>query len=333
MEMSSLVDKDDTIRSTEPRSRVHSDALHKEYSASEGDITALLPMWECDEEKNLVAFDTDVMTCMDKELNLERLNAVHDKLWLVGRPEPPRPLHHQVILGRELVITERMDMHLVWASDRMFLKPLSPVLIDKRFWKEAWTPKDTVQAADSLDGNKVDKHDVVQRARGFLFSYAALIRHESDFRIATEKNLIPKTTWLEWKTFIRDLDTSSTEPNFYHTINKRFWYGELRLSRLNKIYFYSQTPLKGYVSRWNRYGAFWEENFAWVAIVIVYVTLILSAMQVGLGTTALEDSAAFHSASYGFTVFAILGPLAAGAAFFLWFCLLFLSNWNETKRF
>jgi uncharacterized membrane protein len=53
-----------------------------------------------------------------------------------------------------------------------------------------------------------------------------------------------------------------------------------------------------------------ERNFAWVLTVIVYVTVVLTAMQVGLATTNLNEDAQFNQASYVFTVFSILAPLA-----------------------
>jgi hypothetical protein len=92
-------------------------------------------------------------------------------------------------------------------------------------------------------------------ALGFLFSYAALITHESDSNIAQEKRLLPKeVTWTAWITFMKDFDTE----NIYDKIDDRFKYGELRLSRLNKIYRLMRCPLLlgAYMSHWNQYGSF-----------------------------------------------------------------------------
>jgi hypothetical protein len=102
-------------------------------------------------------------------------------------------------------------------------------------------------------------------------------------------------------------------------IDPRFIYGELRLSRLNKIYFLSQRPLlRGYMSHWHQYGTFFQDNFSWLASATVYIAIVLTAMQVGLATKSLADNDAFQS--YGFTVFSILGPLAAACFIFLAFC-------------
>ncbi|GKT49793.1 uncharacterized protein ColSpa_09974 [Colletotrichum spaethianum] len=61
-------------------------------------------------------------------------------------------------------------------------------------------------------------------------------------------------------------------------IDPRFYYGELRLSRLNKIYFFWKTPLRGYKSRWNQYGSFFQDNFTWLASLTVYIAVVLTAM-------------------------------------------------------
>lgn len=61
---------------------------------------------------------------------------------------------------------------------------------------------------------------------------------------------------------------------------------------------------------------------------IIYVTIVLTAMQVGLATTELSTNDSFNRASYGFTVFSILGPLAVFiiAAFIVLVLVAF--NWN-----
>jgi hypothetical protein len=56
-------------------------------------------------------------------------------------------------------------------------------------------------------------------------------------------------------------------------------------------------------------------------------------MQVGLATDTLQNNHAFQSASYGFTVFSILGPLIAVGLFLLAFCYIFISNWAATVMY
>lgn len=162
-------------------------------------------------------------------------------------------------------------------------------------------------------------------ALGFLFSYVALISHESDFLLAKEKRLIPEEVkWPDWRTFVGELDTE----HIYPKIDLRFIYGELRLSRLNKIYILSQRPvLRGYLARWHQYGSFFGDSFAWLASAVVYVAIVLTAMQVGLATKSLANNDAFQSVSYGFTIFSILGPLVATGLIVLTFCYMFVNNW------
>lgn len=97
-------------------------------------------------------------------------------------------------------------------------------------------------------------------AQALLFPYAALISHESGFFIAKDKHLLPaEVKWPAWKTFVKQLDME----HIYQKIDARFIYGELRLSRLNKIYRLSQRPfLQGYMSHWHQYGSFFQVNFA-----------------------------------------------------------------------
>ncbi|KAK1673680.1 hypothetical protein BDP55DRAFT_695371 [Colletotrichum godetiae] len=228
---------------------------------------------------------------VDEETDLRRLADIHNWLWTAGRPMPPRPLHQQRLLNREIVVTEKLDLHLVWTTGRIFVKPLSRFLLEPHFWARVLQcHRVPVSNADpcSCGGRR-------ERALGFLFSHAALIAHESDFHIAKEMHLIPEEVqWLAWRTAVREfLGTSSVYP----WIDPRFYYGELRLSRLNKIYFFWKTPFRGYMSRWNQYGSFFHDNFALLASSTVYIAVVLTAMQVGLATEALQDNGAFQSAS------------------------------------
>ncbi|KAF1733542.1 hypothetical protein CRV24_007446 [Beauveria bassiana] len=79
----------------------------------------------------------------------------------------------------------------------------------------------------------------------------------------------------------------------------------------------------------DRYGAFFHDHFAWLASAIVYIAIVLTAMQVGLAAESLGHNKAFQSASYGFTVFSILGPLIAASVIVLQFYSIFLWNWMK----
>ncbi|SPO06687.1 uncharacterized protein DNG_09379 [Cephalotrichum gorgonifer] len=327
----------------------------------------------------------DIPSFLSRELDLSRLSRIQKSLWLAGRPMPPRPLHHQLVLGRTIVVTERMDMHLVWKNDRIFLKPLPGYLIlDATFWPKylactdecAVSKRAAVGAAADSSGllPACDRTRIRKSAMGLLFSYAALIMHESDFEIAKDRRLIPADLpWLKWREIVsrilhspsswggtagavhldegvagsqeppsgeRNIRSSTSEflvqdTAIYQFVDPRFHYGELRLSRLNKIYRYTRVSggLRGYMWGWNTYSSFFSDNFTLLASTTVYFALVLTAMQVGLGTTSLMDNETFQNASAGFTIFSIVGPLAAAGLIALMFVYLLIGNLLVAVRY
>ncbi|KAK1486981.1 hypothetical protein CABS01_13114 [Colletotrichum abscissum] len=243
---------------------------------------------------------------LEKELGLGRLVQLTPRLWFAGRPTPTRPLHYQRILGREIVVAEQMDLHLVWTTGLIHIKPIPRFLLEPNFWTHYLSCQGHRCSRTTL--TPCDRQRLWRCALGFLFSYAALICHESDFFLAKDNRLIPKEVeWDDWREFATELSTQT----IYGQIDERFYYGELRLSRLNKLQYLAS--FSSYMPPWNRYGDFFHDQFAWLASTTVYIAVVLTAMQVGLATTDLADNAAFQSASYGFTIFSILAPLAAMA--------------------
>ncbi|KJZ68076.1 hypothetical protein HIM_12532 [Hirsutella minnesotensis 3608] len=298
-------------------------------------LLSLLPASYRKESGDLAAVCRHVTACVEKELDLERLTSIHDWLWVAGLPLPPRALHNQLLLGREILVTERMDMHLVWTTGKMFLKPIPRFLLEPSFWARYLCCKGGCRLHDGdvvVCGatKECECQGLRRRALGFLFSYAALISHESDFCVAQDKHLLPpEVSWPAWRIFVEQLDTE----HVYARVDPRFQYGELRLSRLNKIYAFTQTPLRGYVRRWNQYGTFFHDNFAWLASASLYIVIVLTAMQVGLATQSLGRNDAFQAASYGFTVFSILGPLIAVSLIVIAFCCIFVCNWMKAVSY
>ncbi|KAH7122885.1 hypothetical protein EDB81DRAFT_951897 [Dactylonectria macrodidyma] len=280
---------------------------------------------------------------LDQELDLERLTRAQSWLFLMGRPNPPRPLHRQLAMGRDIVVDERMDMHLVWTGGRIFLKPIPRFLLCSGFWTRCLTCRPSsvssacrchsvsVPNTQQPDKEGTCRRKIIrQRALGFLFSYIALLRYESDFQIAHDHHLLPKeVTWPAWSRLVREVLAMD---NIYQHVDPRFIYGELRLSRLNKLH-RLKWPffLNGYVRVWQRYDDFWHQSFALLTSVIVYIAIVLTAMQVGLATFELGDNEAFHAAAYGFTVFAILGPPIFAAMALILFFIMLIDNWVTTK--
>ena len=239
-----------------------------------------------------------------RELDLSRLNQIHEYLWLAGRPVCARALHRQVLIGRELVITEQVDLHLVWQESRMFLKPLPDFLMSYEFWERHICHNPQLRTS----------------AAGLLLSYAWLISHPSDLAIAHEKRLISAHVgWDQWIKFVQSL-LGHIEYDSLSGINDRYQYGELRLSRLNWLYRAFSTPrktrtvIRGYALSDNQFWVFVRRNFGWLLVTFIYITIVLTAMQVGLATDRLNQNPHFQNASYGFTVFSILAPLVGLAA-------------------
>lgn len=274
-----------------------------------------------------------------QELGVDRLNQIHTWLWTVGRPMPARALHHQKLLRREIIVTEQMDMHLVWTTNRIFIKPIPRFLLEPRFWVDhmSCAPGCNCSAISSKNMGQqravgCEQAQLRKCALGFLLSYAALVSHESDLFIAQESHLLPEELpWLSWKTFVQQV---LNQESIYHHINKRFIYGELRLGRLNAVYrFTGLSLLRGYQTGYSQYSSFFRENFTWLASILAYVVVVLTAMQVGLATKTLEESPSFQTASYGFTVFSIVSSLAAVAIVVAVFFVLFIYNWVKTKKY
>ncbi|KAF2274039.1 uncharacterized protein EI97DRAFT_495528 [Westerdykella ornata] len=274
---------------------------------------------------------SNVNSFLQCEFDVSRLNRVHKWLWLCGLPNSPRPLHYQRIKKRDIVITEQIDLHLVWSPSRIFIKPLPRFLLSPQFWQQHICP-DT---------------GLYRTAFGFLLSYIALIEREVDFQLATSLSLIPpEVTWAAWLAFAEEVVLTSSQTRSYFSadetspsysqhrvpVNCRFYYGELRLGRLNWIYrLYLGRP-RGYLSGCTTYGAFVRDNANSFITLFAYTTIVLSAMQVGLATQWLSDSYAFGMASYVFSVFSIVAPLFALIGLFCILVVLFAVNLSRTLR-
>ena len=279
-----------------------------------------LPAVYEDQDHNLRLIDPakegDLRRYLSDDLNVDSLNKVHKHLWFAGLPQRARTLHHQLMIGRKIIIAERADLHLLWRDDRLYLKPMPDYLLSYEIWERTL----------------LKDRNLSENAKGFLLSYLWLIRQKSDFLIAQSENLFSKDlTWEHWITF-----STAIFPNVVSTafegISPRYLYGELRLGRVNLIYRLcrktrnSKTFFRGYFYGYHTYSSFVEQNFAWVLTVIVYITIVLTAMQVGLATTELQSSTLFNRASYGFTVFSIMAPL--GILFVVLSVLLILIIFN-----
>lgn len=278
---------------------------------------------------------------LEKELLVKRLNAIQQHLWVCGRPMPARPLHTQVLLSRNITITENMELHLVWSKNRIFVKPIPLYLLDPEFWTVHLMPSESksisseskLMSETTSDMQSQRQQQLYSSALGFLFSYTSLIAYESDFNIAKSSNLIPSTIeWSDWQTLTSQFLTH----HCYASVNPRYWYGELRLTRLNKVYrFKKGFILRGYskVADNAFYDDILRDNFAALASVLAYVAIALTAMQLGIATDELGHNSAFQKASYGLTVFSIIVPLIVSVFIAIGVVVLVVSNWAATKSY
>lgn len=273
----------------------------------------------------------DVSMFLETELSLGQLDSMQKYLWFAGSRRPAMQLHFQLAMGRQIVVADRMDLHLLWGNEgRIFLKPIPRFFLDPDFWRsKLQCDRDcpceghkTLLSNDGARSHQPSNHEQTSRlsckgklrevALGFLYTYACLISSEADFLVANDKRLLPRNAkdstikWQDWKQLAREL-LKNHDPDKVHP---RFLRAELRLSRINTIHRVAHiSPLDPYLRRWYNYGGLFRDNLSCIAAATVFVALVLTAMQVGLATDRLGKDHGFQQASYGFTVFAILGPM------------------------
>jgi hypothetical protein len=230
----------------------------------------------------------DTYIFLQTDLRTPKLNRVHRYLWLAGLPQPARPLHRQRLLGRAIHLTEIPDEHLIWHDNYILIKPVPEYLLSYEFWKHELCHDESLHRS----------------ACGLLLSYVWIVRSRSDFNIACEIGVLPPDTeWSAWRLVVRSIVGSiGVQP--LRQVDDRYRYGELRLSRLNSLYrvgaagFSKRNLVVGYMSSSQRYTTFFERNFGWLLAVFVYLTVILSALQVALATDRFGHDLRLQSLAY-----------------------------------
>ncbi|GCB26062.1 hypothetical protein AAWM_08947 [Aspergillus awamori] len=264
-------------------------------------------------QHQLIKPNEDLQRYLNFQLMTPKLNRIHHLLWLAGLPRAARPLHRQKLMKRTVILTESPDEHLVWSPGQILIKPVPEYLLDRKFWVRNICPNRELYAA----------------ACGLLLSYAWLVAGLIDFQIAKDEHILPSDVkwkaWtkliqevLEWKdkNYDNDNSRSSSLPAQNNRslqpqpaiINKRYEFGELRLSRLNSLYrltpsiFSIRNLVLGFMPGSAWYQEFFERNFSWILAVLVYLSVLLSAMQAGLATDTLQGNRRFQKIC---TVFAL----------------------------
>lgn len=257
------------------------------------------------------------------ELCTPKLDTLHHHLWLAGLPIPGRSLSRQKLMGRRILLTERPDEHLVWHDGEMFLKPLPDYLLCHAFWEQHLFDKDPKVHAS---------------AAGLLLSYAWLIQHRSDFAIARELTLLPEgfefAAWTRLMTeFMSNVDLETMAQ-----VDRRYKFGELRLSRLNSLtrlrnlLFGRVTFARGHMNFPKRYTTFFKTRFGWLLAAFAYISVILSTLQVGLGT-ALDESFAFQKLSYVITIGSLVVAFGSSLSIFVVWLVLFVFHVFSARSF
>jgi uncharacterized membrane protein len=293
------------------------------HHTKSNDIPVLeLPILYRDSKNHLHKVEDDIDRYFENELDVSRLSEIHKHLWLAGLSIPARPLHRQVMMGRDVIVVEQADLHLTWIGRRIFVKPLPAFLLSHLHWtKHICLSK-----------------ELHSRAMGLLLSYIWLVCQPSDLKVAIDCGLLPSNmTWQQWMNLVGEL-VPKIDMRGLSNVNKRYEHGELRLGRLNKIYrFAPELKLKhlmrGYRSQDTVYGTFFEREFAWLLILFVYISIMLTAAQLGLATDRLQPSLAFQRISFGLTMLFIFLPVVFIVLIIIWFFVLFFYNLTTTLSF
>ena len=184
------------------------------------------------------------------------------------------PIHKHIQIGRRIVLTEDVHMHLVRDNAIVYIKPIPLNLLCHAFW------------ADNLADGPLRSD-----ALGFMRSYVHLIRYPSDFALAQAAFLLPAdVAYPAFATFMAhfaDVHDADVAP--------RWHFGQIRLSRLNWAVRLCQPKSakdKGLMRKLFYHPSFWQtkqlvlEFAAPLLFGFAALSLILSAMQVILSAKA-----------------------------------------------
>ncbi|KAF5718826.1 hypothetical protein FMUND_4994 [Fusarium mundagurra] len=281
---------------------MHEISPQQTFTTSKPGILVLPAFYTSRGKLHRFGFEYGVKTYLQVELDVSRLNEIHNQLWMVWKPMPGRPLHQHLVYGRQIVCAEQADLQLLWDDYRLFVKPCPDYLLSFDFWERYLCCGD----------------DSLVTAAGMVQSYTWLIQDKSDWKVAQAEGILSESiTWERWTAFVSPF-TDHLEASDLN-VNPRFKYGNLRLPRIQWLWrFRSHTGgvhafVNGCLNQYSSYRRFFKQMVAPITVATVYFALILAAMQVGLATTMLQESDAFQSASMCLTVLAIVGPIAAVA--------------------
>ena len=294
-------------------------------SASNGEVNSSIikkvpgqPLLAWDDRRGIKSF-------LEAELLTPELDIMAPYLWMMATQSSANihALHRQIVKGRNILITEDPQLHLVWLQDRIHVKPLPMCLLSHAFWT------DIMLGPSPKDGSR--QPEAVKAALGYLRSYRHLIRHESDLHIAQRDDLrlVPKeVTWEQISRFLADLGAIHD-----NVVSPRYAFGELRLSRLN---FYGKFILRRfhYQQLSVQYGSYFSQFYAPLLFFFGLFALALNAMQVELAVESISGTKVINLQDLGRVLALIsLAWLAlVTVALFLIFAYLFIDEWQYAIR-
>lgn len=192
------------------------------------------------------------------------------------------PLHHQRSHAREIKVSENPGLHLVWYYELIFIKPIPAYFYSQAFW---------VYLENANKG-------LYGACLGFMRSYYMLIQYELDFHEACKLRLIPAKgdgempTYEEWCLFIEPFARVGDAH-----VNRRYHYGELRLTRINRAAMLFKFSL-AYFHIYPQWGSFLEHTLAPIITVFAVCSVVLNSMQVSLAAIQLKDESYLTSGAW-----------------------------------
>ncbi|KAK4682444.1 hypothetical protein QC764_116430 [Podospora pseudoanserina] len=182
-------------------------------------------------------------------------------------------LHHHAAHTRRIVVDEEPGLHLVWYYETIFMKPIPPYFFSRAFWMY-------IAHADP---------EVYRASLGFMRSYYHIIRFEIDFHEACKKKLMPRKdngkfpTYEEWCEFIEPFSLVGDKH-----VSRRFKYGELRLTRINRAAMFFRFNL-AYFHLLPQWGSFLSHILAPLITAFAVCSVILNSMQVTLAAIEVAN--------------------------------------------
>jgi hypothetical protein len=261
---------------------------------------------------------------LEQELCSQDLEKMAPYLWMMSLRSSTNisPLHRQRVKGREILITEDPKLHLVWLPNRIHIKPLPAYLLSFEFW-------DVYLVRPSSPLRDESRRRILTAALGYVRTFYYLIKYESDFILAQECCLIPKSvSWPQFCAFTSKFCSISDDD-----VSPRYSFGELRLSRLN---FYCKFILWKFQVQHvhTSYASYFSRFYAPFLFVFGISTVLLSALQVELQLEPLTQVSrpSFWIACHWCAFLTLFLVLILTALLFSLFLYRFVSEWQHAIR-